>query len=302
MKVVAFVNWDAHRKNKFGFKQMCTDMGFEYLECNQLNEIPSDTDLIWSDNVIIPPHMLPEKTKIVFGPGLFVFPKPEHHVFYYDYKNKGSINCLSSWVKELYSEFISGPRIDFIPYPFPVNIKEFCPKPDIPKINDVLIYFKHRNPNILKKIIDITNSLELSYQILKYGFYEEKDYKDILSQSKMSIWIGCCESQGFALQECLSTNVPILLLDAKSMFDETDQDTGRMYYAEWIGRKKLEGTTASYWDDRCGIKTYDIDLIPELVKEMLGNLDKYKPREFIKDTLSSEACWKQWSSCLIDHI
>ena len=114
----------------------------------------------------------------------------------------------------------------------------------------------------------------------------------------MCIWIGCCESQGFALEECLSTNVPILLLDAKSMFDETDQDTGRMYYEEWIGIKKLEGTTASYWDDRCGIKTYDIDLILELVKEMLGNLDKYKPREFIKDTLSSEACWKQWSSCL----
>jgi hypothetical protein len=54
----------------------------------------------------------------------------------------------------------------------------------------------------------------------------------------------------------------------------------------------IPATTIPYWDDRCGIKTSDINLIPGLVKEMLGNLDKYQPREFVKDTLSSEACWK----------
>ena len=298
MKIVAYRNNDSHRKNKFAFKQMCKDMGFEYLECNDIINIPQDTDLIWSDSTIIPPTAVSEKTKIVFGPGLFIFPEPSHPVFYFDFRNKAYINCLNLLIKKTWYEFINGPRIDFVTCPFPVNMVEFCPRPDIPKTNDVLIYFKNRHPNILEKIINIINSLELSYQIIKYGSYQEKDYKDILVESKMCIWVGCCESQGFALQECLSTNVPILVLEAKSMFDETDPETGRMYYAEWIGRKKLEGSTASYWDDRCGIKTSDINLIPGLVKEMLGNIDKYQPRAFINDSLSSEACWKHWSSCL----
>ena len=300
MKVVAFVNWDAHRKNKFGFKQMCTDMGFEYLECNQLNEIPHDTDLIWSDNVIIPPHMLPEKTKIVFGPGLFIFPQLEHRVFYYDYKNKGYLTCLSPWVQKAWYEFITLPRIDIVAYPFPVDMKEFCPKPDIPKTNDVLVYFKQLNPDILKKAISYLDTLNLSYQVFEYGSYTEKDYREILAESKMCLWMGRHESQGFGFQECLSMNVPIVILDVKSMFEEYGYRNGQGWYIYEDKKDKynLYATAASYWDDRCGIKTYDIDLIPELVKEMLGNLDKYKPREFIKDTLSSEACWKHWSSCL----
>ena len=50
MKLVAFRNNNAHKKNKIAFFQMCKELNFTYIECNSLDEIPKDTDLIWSDN------------------------------------------------------------------------------------------------------------------------------------------------------------------------------------------------------------------------------------------------------------
>ena len=44
-----------------------------------------------------------------------------------------------------------------------------------------------------------------------------------LKQARFCIWIGRHESQGFAFQECLASNVPILVWDVQSMKDCTEE-------------------------------------------------------------------------------
>jgi len=293
MKIVSYKNEKAHNKNKIAFKQMCEDMGFEYLECNDISHIPSNTDLIWSSMTTISPDSVPSQTKILFGPGFFVFPNPANSIFYFEYRGKAVYTCLSGWVKTLFSEFIQGPRIDFTPCPFPVDIKKFCPDENPNKNNDILLYFKHRNPELKNKAIIIFEYLGLSYKLFEYGEYKEDNYIEALQRTKLTVWIGPCESQGFALQECLSINVPILILDAESMFDECDQKTGRMYYANEVGKYNLRGTSAPWWDERCGIKTENIDDMAELIPQMLNSLDSYKPREYVLENLSSSVCWNR---------
>jgi len=291
MKIVSYNNSTAHRKNKIAFKQMCKDLGFEYLECNKLIEIPEDTDLIWSDTTTIPPHQVPSKTKLLFGPGFFVFADPRHSLFMFEYANKGAYNCLSDWVIELQKEFIQGPRIPLVSCPLPIDTNTFAPDHTIQKKTDILFYFKNRHPILKQQVLEYFKMLPVSYKVFVYGSYNEKEYIEALHESKIVVWLGRHESQGFALQECLSMNVPILLIDTESMFDETDQETGRQYYTNEIGKYNLKGTAAPYWDDRCGIKITNVSGILENVEKMINEYETFRPREYILETLSSEACW-----------
>ena len=300
MKVVSFRNKDAHKKNKIAFSQMCKDLNFTYIECISLDEIPKDTDLIWSDSAVIDPELLPEKTKVMFGPGLgFIFSYPQHMIFYYNYINKAAFNLLSTWNINMQHEFIQGERIPFVACPFPVDTKTFSPKEQDKEI-DVLIYFKQRDSKILEDLKTILSELPITIQFIKYGQYKENDYINFLNNSKLVLWIGCHESQGFAFQEALSMNKPILCYDVKSMFDEFGSNNGKQYscHQEHRGKKNLFATSATSWSAECGEKTHNINEIPDLIIKMLDSLDSYKPREFVLKNLSSEACWKKWSATL----
>jgi len=301
MKLVAFKNNNAHKKNKIAFSQMCKELNFTYIECNSLDQIPTDTDLIWSDNTVINPDSVPEKTKIMFGPGLgFVFAYPEHSIFYYNYIGKAAFNLLSTWNINVQNEFIKGPRISFVACPFPIDTKTFKPSlVPIEKDIDVLIYFKERDDKILDNMRDILSSCPISIQCIKYGHYKESEYINLLNRSKIVLWLGCHESQGFAFQECLSMNVPILCYDVQSMYEEFGSNGHKHFcHQEHRAKKNLFATSATSWSKKCGEKTHNINEIPELIIKMLDSLDSYKPREFVLENLSSEACWKKWQKDL----
>jgi hypothetical protein len=299
MKLVAYKLHGSHHKNKIAFKQLCDDMRHEYKEIENIEELPKDTDLIWSPLAMIHPDSIPKKTKILFGPQFFTLPDPRHPLFYFDLEGKAVYNCLSEWVKNLYEEFVKGQRIPFAPCPFPVDTKTFSPKEQDKEI-DVLIYFKYRDNKILEELKTILSELPIKNDFIKYGEYKETDYINLLNNSKIVLWIGCHESQGFAFQEALSMNKPILCYDVKSMLEEFGSNNGKQFccYEEHRGKKNLFATSATSWSAECGEKTHNMSDIPDLIIKMLDSLDSYKPREFVLKNLSSEACWKKWSAAL----
>ena len=298
MKLVAYKLKDTHPKNSHAFKQLCTDLGHSYSEINELKDLDQDTDLIWSPMIMFDPRNIPEKTKILFGPQFFIFPNPSHPLFSFDLRGKAVYTSLSPWVKTLYEEFIQGQRIPFVPCPFPIDTKTFEPKP-LKKNIDVLIYFKGRYNKFVDKLKDILSIYPINIQFIKCGKYEESHYIDLLNRSKLCLWVGRHESQGFAFQECLSMNVPILCYDVQTMYEESDSNgRDKFCYPEYKGKKNLFATAASYWSPKCGEKTHNINEIPELIIKMLDSLDSYKPREFILENLSSEACWTSLKNAL----
>ena len=50
--------------------------------------------------------------------------------------------------------------------------------------------------------------------------YPEEEYIKYLQESKYGIWLGAHESQGFALEEALAINVPLLVWNVKYMSQE----------------------------------------------------------------------------------
>jgi hypothetical protein len=118
-----------------------------------------------------------------------------------------------------------------------------------------------------------------------------EEYHKLLLESKLCIWLGRHESQGFAFQEALSYNVPLLVYDVLDMKEEVNDHNVSVYAS--YNRISLPATSAAFWDPICGEKTTNPKDIDPLLKKMMGSLDKYRPREFVERELSDKVCFKR---------
>ena len=112
-----------------------------------------------------------------------------------------------------------------------------------------------------------------------YEKYDENEYLNYLKEAKFGLWLGGHESQGFALQEALSTNVPLLVWSVSYM----GQEYGSFYGA-------IPATSIPYWDNRCGEFFYAYNELDAKFNTFIENINNYKPREYVLENLSTEVC------------
>ena len=132
-------------------------------------------------------------------------------------------------------------------------------------------------------VINLLNTNNVNYEVIRYGSYNEGEYQKILDSCKYVIWLGCHESQGFALQSVLAKNIPTLVWSVKLRVQQVGHEK------EYVNIKS-EVTTVPYWDERCGEKFYTSDELETSYKTFLSKLYSYKPRDFVKEVLSVEVC------------
>ena len=76
-----------------------------------------------------------------------------------------------------FNNFLSNKLQYFLPiksFPFPVDTNKFTPGTDERK--NVLIYFKKRGPEKERLVYEKLNSMNETYKMFRYGFYEEEEY------------------------------------------------------------------------------------------------------------------------------
>ena len=215
-------------------------------------------------------------TKFIFGPHFSVFPV-EHQIQMV--KSKNSVyNLLCPWVVNYWKPYKICNELKIVTFPFGIDTARF--NEGSQNKTEIIIYYKHRNPSELKFIVDELNKLSIKFSIFSYKHrYDENTYIDCLKRAKYCIWLDAHESQGFALQEALSCNVPLLVWSITSM----NQEYGQNY-------KDIPATTIPHWDERCGEFFYKSDEFIKTFETFLSKLDTYKPREFILENLSEEVC------------
>jgi hypothetical protein len=218
-------------------------------------------------------------TKFIFGPQFSVF--PEHNLNLI----QGNIyNLLSDWVVNIWNKYEICQNMKLVTLPFGVETELFQEIKPICDRNQVFVYFKNRNPSELKYISEFLNSKSIQYSVFSYNNrYNENEYLSFLQNSKYGIWIGTHESQGFALQEALSCNVPLFVWNVTSM----NQEWGQYY-------NNIPATSIPYWDERCGEVFYDANELEVKYNTFINNIGKYKPRDFIIENLSIEVCENRW--------
>lgn len=297
MKLIFYAN-NAHRNNTESIERMCKSCDIDYEHTSNPNVVKNSVyDFLICNDTYIAPQDVPKNVKIVYGPQFFVLPEEGIFRSKYDPNLKGKCvyNTLSTWVKDLYLEVVMGQEnfmTELEPLPFGVNMERFKPNPLVTKDIDCLVYFKHRKSDVLNKVIKTLESLNMTYEIISYGSYNESYYISLLNKCKFMISVDAHESQGFALEEAMSTNIPMIVINATSMFDEVfSNDTP--VYEKYKGTYKMLATSVGYWSDKCGILTTIDNFSEKDVIEITSNLEKYKGRDYIEETLSYKVCMKR---------
>lgn len=274
MKVLILDKW-FHHKNKIGIIKMFEKYGVEFEFVQNLEKI-KDYSIIYSPSVLFDSSIYPDK-KFIFGPHVSVFPDNRLSVINNKYNNSCYIQP-SLWAKHVWD-----PIKNILPVfvqPFPVDTDRF--KPLITDRTKVFVYFKCRKNEELNAVIQLLSKLNIDFEVFNYNKkYNEEDYLLYLQQSKFGIIVGRHESQGFAIEEALSCNVPLLVWNTRSM----NQEEGCNY-------QDIKATTIPYWSDLCGEYFYDEKDLEQSFNLFISKLSLYKPREYILNNLDVDKCFK----------
>lgn len=245
---------------------------------DQLDKLDLNSfDCVYSPGIPLNVKKYPN-TKFIFGPHFSVF--PELHQMNEIRSNNVIYIQPSEWAAKVWETHSYCEKIKIKVLPFGVDTNKFCDTNHITNKNKVFIYFKYRSPEHLNLVTNFLNNKNIPYVIFSYkNRYNEQDYISYLQNSKFGIWLGGHESQGFALQEALSSNVPLLVWNVKSM----NQEYGSTY-------DDIPATTIPYWDKRCGEYFYNFDEFENTFDAFLSKIETYKPREYILENLSIKKC------------
>lgn len=279
---------EIHEKNKEGLHKMLTELKMEY-KFGEMSEIEK-YNIIFHPSQAIDTSKYPNK-KFIFGPHFSTFPTDKLNIIKNVHNNSVYIQP-SMWTKELWEPYVKKINLPIEVFSFPVNTERFKPDKGIEKRDRVFIYFKRRNPNELMELINFCKYKNILPIVIDYvRKYEEEDYLDCLKNAKFGIILDAHESQGFAIEEALSCDVPLLVWNAKTM----NQEYGSKYGA-------ISCTSVPYWDERCGEIFYDVNELEETFNKFVLKLDKYEPRKYIEENVSVEKCTERLKELLNERI
>ena len=272
---ILLVQGGLHHKNEHAISK------YGQIKWTRVNQISDCNDLSAFDAVFCPGSILNisdyPNTKFIFGPHLTVLPNDS--ITMICGPNSTYIQP-SQWVIDFWKLYPVCRRLTIKPVPFGVDTDKFYPIDIINKQNKVLVYFKGRMPQELQLITQYLNNNEIPFEIFSYkNGYNEKEYINYLQTCKYGIWIDAHESQGFALEEALSCNVPLLVWNVSSL----NQEYGYSY-------PDFPATSIPYWDASCGEVFYNACDFVSTFQIFLLRLDSYHPRDFIVENLSIDVC------------
>ena len=274
---VLYVNNGTHHKNHNSIKM------YKNITLHEINDIKiiDNLDLKQYECVLSPSCPIDiskyPNTKFLFGPQFSIFPDNKLDIIK---GPKTAYNLLSDWVIKIWQSFPICNNLNLVTLPFGVDTEKFIPTKKNSLRTKIMIYFKHRDPSHLYFIEKFLKEKNEDYRVFSYDRrYEETEYLTYLQESKFCIWIDAHESQGFALQEALSCDVPLLVWNITSM----NQEYGCNY-------DDFKATTTPYWDNKCGEIFYDRCDFEGSYNRFIERLETYNPREFILENLSVDVC------------
>lgn len=261
-----------------------TIRGFELIGVNvSLNEDILKCDTNWiHDDLRAYAYAVAIQKPILFGPNLVA--NPEELPFSWRKPANGSI-CLvpSEWVAKAWRTCVQLNGVSMEVWAAGIDTQTFGPLQKKNNQNEsfVLVYFKNRNKIELDYVVQKLVDKNIPYKVFAYGAYDEHTYLESLKSAKYAIWLSGTESQGFAMMEALSTNLPILILDCLSLDDNVLNESivSRPRFPKTFS--KIHTTSAPYFDERCGLKIELVSKIDQAINEMGEKYSQFNPRQYI---------------------
>lgn len=219
-------------------------------------------------NVVNPENLL-------IGPNVCTLPIDNEFIMSKKYKK---VVVPSDWVKEKYKRWIPEDKI-FV-WPVGIDTDFFKDESQNEKEFDCLIYYKRRSFDELKFVTKLLKEKKQTFNIIEYGQYSESSFINLLEKTKYVFLLDNCESQGIAIQEIMSSNIPMFVWDVSYW-----EDRGEEY--------KTKASSIPYWDERCGTFETNKDNIEFSFVDFLNKFGFFNPRSYILENLTLENQVKQ---------
>ena len=125
----------------------------------------------------------------------------------------------------------------------------------------------------LKLVLDLLDNNNQSYDVFEYGKYNNRDLIEAAKSYKFGIIINGTETQGFAIQEIMACNLPLLV------WNKT---------VNYFNNLELSGTSVTVWDKHCGELVYNFEQLEKKYSYFVSNLKNYNPARLILEKLTFE--------------
>lgn len=189
------------------------------------------------------------------------------------------------WMRKMWEPYY-GDRV----WAWPVGIDTdlWRPSADAVKDVDVLLYDKIRWEHgeyevpLLAPIREGLARRGLQVAEIRYGYYEEDDFRDLLSRSRAMLFLCEHETQGIAYQQALSAGVPILAWERGGEWCDPEFYPHRVRFGPV--------SAVPYWDERCGRKFIGVADFERALDDFLHALRSraFRPRDYIMENLTLE--------------
>lgn len=223
-------------------------------------------------------RMFPHHTPMFFGPALYNHPVddealPRRHAI-------KRIVVPSAWVGDMFSKV--WPNLISV-WPVGIDTDLWTPSPASEKDIDILVYeklFRDRDRQCIELVEPMMAELRrrgLSVHYMRYGFYREPELLALSRRAKAIVYLSPHETQGIAVEQMMSANVPVMAWDPGGDWQSLD------YLLRGVRFSPV--TSVPYWDDRCGVKFTSATDFPEAFDRFWPRVQSgsFAPRQMILD-------------------
>jgi glycosyltransferase involved in cell wall biosynthesis len=142
-----------------------------------------------------------------------------------------------------------------------------------PRTNIAVVYWKSGDETFCEQVEQIVRACGLEPRRVRsghgeHGLFTPGDFRDLLDEAVVGVFLSTFETQGLALAEAWSMDVPTAVWDPRGT-------------AEWRGRSFQAGSSAPYLTPATGRLWQTLDELEPLLRGMLAERSSFRPREWV---------------------
>lgn len=223
--------------------------------------------------------------KLIVGPNVTVLPSDNNRLL--ENPEIDTILVPSEWTKEAHA--LASPKIKNSIRIWPAGVSIPSESDIQTRKNKYILFVKDAPSELVEHVTKLLTTLTLPFDTLRYGTFTQKEYFEKLKAAKGMIYLQKVESQGIALQEAWSFNVPTLVWNK-----------GHFKYPH-TNIEVTGAISAPYLSPETGMFFSNIDDVEVKLREFVSHIDSFTPRTYCIDNLSDSVSADIYTKIITEH-
>jgi hypothetical protein len=187
----------------------------------------------------------------------------------------------SDWMKDLYRD---APQLaaKSVACPCGVDVEFWKPTPGVNRTNTATIYWKSGDEAFCDRVEQVVRDCGLQPRRVRSGHgehahFSREAFRTLLDESAVGVFLSSFETQGIALAEAWSMDVPTLAWNPQGI-------------ARWREREFQSGSSAPYLTDATGRLWTTLDEFAPLLRGVLADRPPFQPRQWVVEHMTDAIC------------